>query len=403
MLCDDMPNPFRGGTIRPYHLMRILSEDYGYEITLISFIDRHADPRRYSEDIASYCRVITPDQIDTRMSLLRAFLFTLKNCLSSRNILSDHFSRFDSLYSPRMDAIIQGELRNGKYDAIYARGLVAHYVVNSELPKIVEASDAVSFGYLQEYRNEKNPFRRLIPMLMYLKARDRERTYFPRFDYCIAVTELDKEILEQNARLSNVILNPNGTDISYFSPMNLEEEYPSLVYVGAMSTPKNVNTVLNFCSNIYPAISDGVPGVKLYIVGGDPHPAVSRLSSPSITVTGFVDDVRPYLAKCSVFIVPMTEGTGIKNKVLEAMAMAKPVVTTPVGILGIDAKKDEEVVVVNGHREFADAVIGLLRDAEMRTRIGNNARKLVERRYSWERTASAINGCFEELRRRDSF
>lgn len=402
MLCDDMPNPFRGGAIRAYHLVKTLSKDYGYDITLISFVDKHADPRRYSQDLTAYCRVITPIQIDNKMSLPRALLYTLKNCLSFRNILSDHTSRFDSFYSPRMDAIIQEELRSGKYDAIYAQGLVAHYVVNSGLPKIVEPLDAVSYSWQQSYRKQKNPFRRLIHMLMYRKAIDRERTYFPRFDYCVVVTEFDKQILVQNARLSNVLVIPMGTDVSFFAPMSLKEEFPSLVYVGAMNTPKNANTILDFCNNVFPAISDSVRGVKLYVVGGDPSPDVIRLGGPSIVVTGFVDDVRPYLAKCSVFIVPMTEGTGIKSKVLEAMAMAKPVVTTPVGILGIDARNGEEVAVVEGRAEFADMVVKLLRDTGMRSRMGNNARKLIEREYSWEHTAAAICRCYEELIRKAS-
>lgn len=401
MLCDDMPNPFRGGAIRAYHLMKNLSRDYGYEITLASFVDKHADPRRYNHDLAAYSRVIPPVIIDNGMSLPRTFLYTLKNCLSFQNILSDHISRFDSLYSPRMNAIIQEELRSGMYDAIYAQGLVAHYVTSSRLPKIVEPLDAVAFSYKQEYQNATNPFRRFTLMFMYLKARDRERAYYPRFDYCVAVTELDRQLLQQNATLSNVIVVPNGTDVSYFTPMNLEEEYPSLVYVGAMNTPKNTNTILDFCSNTFPAIRESVPDVKLYIVGGSPPPEVVALGSPSITVTGFVDDVRPYIARCSVFIVPMTEGTGIKNKVLEAMAMAKSVATTPVGILGIDAQNGEEAAIVDGH-EFAGTVVRLLRDAGMRTRIGNNARNLIERKYSWEHTAATINKCYEELIERAS-
>jgi glycosyltransferase involved in cell wall biosynthesis len=169
-----------------------------------------------------------------------------------------------------------------------------------------------------------------------------------------------------------------------------------------MNAPKNANTVFGSCSSGFPAISESVRGVKLYVVGGDPSPDVIRLSSPSIVVTGFVDSVRPYLAKCGVFIVPMTEGTGIKSKVLEAMAMSKPVVTTPLGILGIDARNGEEVAVADGSAEFADMVNKLLRDTGMRSRMGNNARKPIEREYSWEHAAAAICRCYEELIRKAS-
>jgi hypothetical protein len=128
-----------------------------------------------------------------------------------------------------MDATTQEELRSGENDAIYVQGLVAHYVVNSGLPKIVEPLDAVSFNWQQRYRKEKNPFRGLIPMLVYLRAINRERTYFPRFDYCVVVTELDAQILEQNTILSNALVIPMGIEVSFFAPMSLSEKSPSLL------------------------------------------------------------------------------------------------------------------------------------------------------------------------------
>jgi glycosyltransferase involved in cell wall biosynthesis len=142
-----------------------------------------------------------------------------------------------------------------------------------------------------------------------------------------------------------------------------------------------------------------VPGLKFYIVGRQPPKKIKELSSdPSIVVTGAVDDVRSYFSIADVFVNPIViDDGGIKSKVLEAMAMGKAVVSTPLGVRDIGITDNENVIIAKNDREFAEKVVELLRDENERRRIGRNARKFVEENYSWEKQSKILYNVFKEL------
>jgi len=398
MLCHGLPGPHRGDIIRPYYLARILSDDYGYRITVVHFGEQGLNEAQYKSDLSDYCQVISPAEIYTGRSLLhRASQFS-KSVLSRHNMLRRNPSFLDYYYDPRMASAVEDLLLHGGFDAIYSQGGMAQYVVDSAIPKIVDPSDAVSCGCYREYVDEKRLLRKALLLSEYLLASRRERRYYGRFGFCTVVTDRDKILLESMAGLANVRTIPNGTDISYFTPMTIEEDYPSLMFLGIMSGGKNIRSVLRFYTQIYPLIRKEFPNLRFYIVGSDPPSEISRLSrDKSVIVTGFVQDVRPYIGKASVVVVPIFEGTGIKNKVLQPMAMSKPVVTTSIGALGIESVSGKEMLVADTDSEFAASVLQLLGDTHMRERMGLNARELILAKYSWANTSAMFHSCFTEL------
>ena len=170
-----------------------------------------------------------------------------------------------------------------------------------------------------------------------------------------------------------------------------------VVFVGAMAYAPNVAAMRYFTDEVLPIVRRTRPGARLTIVGRDPAPVVRAMASEGVDVTGEVDDVRPYLARAAVFVAPMVSGSGIKNKVLEAMAMGRPVVATPLAIEGLPLRHGENVLVADGAAGLADAIHRLLADPGEAARIGGGGRALVERIYTWDACATRYERLYQEL------
>jgi sugar transferase (PEP-CTERM/EpsH1 system associated) len=181
----------------------------------------------------------------------------------------------------------------------------------------------------------------------------------------------------------------NGVDLLHFSPRKVEaskQKTPTLVFTGVMDYWPNIDGVCWFVDSVLTRVKRSIPDVRLLIVGSRPTAAVRRLAGdPVVTVTGFVDDVRDYIASASVCIAPLRVARGVQNKVLEAMAMGKAVVTTAQAHEGLRAMPDRDLVVADDAAAFADAIVALLRDPGRCERIGRQARRCVEENYDWDR------------------
>ena len=192
----------------------------------------------------------------------------------------------------------------------------------------------------------------------------------------------------------------NGVDHEYFSPHAIApEQYrpmrvasPQLVFVGVLDYFPNLNGLQWFCSQVLPGLRQRFPAIGLDIVGRNPtHECVELGKLPGVRLVGQVDDVRPYILAADIAIAPLRIARGIQNKVLEAMAMGRPVVASPQAFEGIDARPGEDVVVAGAADAFADAVVALLRDPGRAARIGRSARACVERRYRWESNLAVLD------------
>jgi sugar transferase (PEP-CTERM/EpsH1 system associated) len=396
-LWHDLPSPYTGSSLPLFNLLRYLAQKHN--ITLLSFREMTQESR-YTHDLNQYCELIEPIGITVPTSLAKQILYTARNTLSPQNLLSKNPSLFNFYYSAKMQARIRDLLSTREFDLIYASGVMAHYVQAVHLPKVVHSYDCMTEMYRQKYLSMRNRVAELFWWLQYLRMKRYEGNTFRKFDACIVVSTREQKTVQTYFPDVNAVVVPNGVDSQFFTPVYEGEEWPALLFVGTMNYQPNVDAVLYFCSHIYERIKKDVSEARLYIVGRDPPKEVCRLSSDkSIIVTGYVEDVRPYLSRASVVVAPFVSGTtGIKAKVLEAMAMAKPVVSTSMGIQGIDVSPNENVLVAGEPEEFARQVIELLNNAQLRQRIGSNGRKLVVTTYSWEKTAERLEEVFKESR-----
>jgi polysaccharide biosynthesis protein PslH len=241
---------------------------------------------------------------------------------------------------------------------------------------------------------ETNPVKRALFEIEWRKLRAAEAAACRDADLTIAVSEDDRARLEEIAPGIRAAAIPTGVDTTYFSPNGYHEVPSRLVFSGSMDWHPNEDAVLHFADTILPRIRAEVPDVSFTVVGRNPTARVRALAEqPGIFITGTVDDVRPSIAQGSVYVVPLRAGGGTRLKIFEALAMAKPVVSTTVGAEGLDLRNGHQFVAADDPATFADEVIGLLRDPARRLAIGRAGRDLVEACYSWPTVARR----FEEL------
>jgi glycosyltransferase involved in cell wall biosynthesis len=224
-----------------------------------------------------------------------------------------------------------------------------------------------------------------------------ERDALSRFDLTLAVSDADRETFQRlypDALKAPLQVIQTGVDTRYFAPdESMPRRAAHLVFSGSMDWLPNEDAVTYFCREILPQIRMDEPETTFTIVGRAPTPAVTRLAAtPGVTVTGRVDDVRPYLREAAVYVVPLRIGGGTRLKIFEAMAMAKAVVSTTVGAEGLPVDDGVHLLLADEPQVFARSVVRLLRRLDRRRALEAAARQLVVDRYDW----SAVAGELEE-------
>ena len=241
---------------------------------------------------------------------------------------------------------------------------------------------------------EQRPARRALLEIEWRKVRQAERAACARADLTIAVSEEDRRELQRLSPGSRMAAIPTGVDTTFFRPNGQRAAGNRLVFTGSMDWYPNEDAMLYFGSAILPRIRSYIPDVSVTIVGRNPSPHLREAAQQmGMTVTGTVEDVRPYMSEAAVYVVPLRAGGGTRLKIFEALAMGMPVVSTTVGAEGLALTQGRDVCLADDPDEFAGAVIGLLDDAPRRQAIGDAGRLLVETRYSWDQVAADFHKC----------
>jgi len=243
-------------------------------------------------------------------------------------------------------------------------------------------------------KTETNIIKKLYASLELSKILNFENKMWKAFDSYFVCSDIDKEAMEKRCRTKNIKVIPNGVDINEFYPQLEVPLKPfSLIYTGQINWHPNEDALIFFLKEIYPLIKNKVPEVNFWIVGKGPTEIIKRFAEQdkSITVTGFVDDVRPYMLQSQVFVVPLRIGSGTRLKILEAMAMGKAVVSTTIGCEGLAVKDEENILVADKPDVFAEKVVTLLQNTERTKALESAGRCVVEKEYSWDAIEEKIN------------
>jgi sugar transferase (PEP-CTERM/EpsH1 system associated) len=279
-------------------------------------------------------------------------------------------------YSKEISDII----RNTEFDlALIDCSSMASYVADVKKPRIIDYID-VDYDKWRMYSEIAHIPKSLIYHREYIKLKEFEESINLQFDHSIVVSENEKNLLPKK---SNVTVMPNGIDFQKFPPA---EEYVknSIVFCGAMNYFANVDGVLYFHEQILPLIRNKVPDVQFTIAGMCPVKKIRKLASKDVIVTGYVPDIRSYVAHAAVCVVPLRIAKGIQNKVLEAMAMEVPMVATTAANRGIGARDKKEILLADSPADFARATLALLMNVGLRKEIATNAKQFVLKNFSWE-------------------
>ena len=232
----------------------------------------------------------------------------------------------------------------------------------------------------------------------YKKVKSEEIKTFNKYDVVFATSERDKEIIKSHANETKHYVIPNGVDTSFFSPNHdVKPEPYNIVFTGAMSYLPNQDGILFFLEKVFPFIKKEVPEAKIYVVGSKPPDRLKKYASDDVIITGFVDDVRPYIDKSSVFVVPLNMGSGTRLKVVEAMSMKKPIVSTSIGCEGIEVEDGTNIIIRDEPEEFANAVIELMNNEKLSQKLVRNGFDLVKSKYDWSVICEGIDKAFKEL------
>lgn len=381
-LCQTLPFPPDGGVnIRSYHLLRLLAQEY--EVTALCFYRRAARP--------------TPADVTASLEGLRKLAdveaYPIPQEHNRARWLWDHvrsvmtgrpytvFTYASSDVERRLDDL----LANRQFDLVHIDSLdLAHYVpMVDDLPIVCDHHNVESSLLERRAAVQTSRVKRWYMGLQAELTRKEEHRSIGKFALNITCSELDAESLRGMVPSARVETIPNGVDTHTFGPSSGELER-DIVFVGGYTWFPNRDGMEWFADAILPHIRERLPAVSTTWVGRMPPDVGDRFAAQGVEVTGYVDDIRPYVTGAACFIVPLRVGGGTRLKVVDAWAMGKAVVSTTVGAEGLEAVDGDNVLLRDEPQAFADAVVEVLEDRELRTRMERAARSTAERVYDWE-------------------
>ena len=215
----------------------------------------------------------------------------------------------------------------------------------------------------------------------YKRLKRYEHDIFNDFDIKTIISIPDRIHIDHPNK-DEILIVPNGVDHEYYTPRECEKKY-DIVFTGNMAYAPNVNAVEYLAYQIMPIVWEKLPDAKLYIAGATPDPRVKKVASDRIIISGWIDDMRDAYAQSKIFIAPMRIGTGLQNKLLEAMSMRLPCITTTLANNSLHAEENKEILVGNNEQELAQHIITLLTDKEKADTLAQNGYDFVHRVYDW--------------------
>lgn len=387
-VCHRFPfPPKRGGKIRPFNMIRHFTGQ-GHEVTVCS-LSRSATEANEGTGIAGHCKhfemASVKNPIQTLRMLVRLPLLTP--------------SSMGYFYSPDLQRRVDALLASEKFDLIFVHcSSVAQYVEDVQgIPKILDFGDMDSQKWL-EYANYKPFPLSLGYRLEGTKMEMAEKRLAKKFDLCTATTRAEWDTLQSYGAAPATDWFPNGVDAGFFKPDGEAYDPDTLSFIGRMDYYPNQECMFDFCRNTLPLIQARRPTAKLLIVGADPSPAVRQLAElPGVTVTGSVPDVRPYILRSAAMVAPLNIARGTQNKILEAMAMGVPVVTSPAGAGGVDAEDGVHFLVGDRPAAYADACLRLMQDAGERARFSTAGRERMLTNHDWQASMRRLDTIVERV------
>ncbi|GAK51419.1 glycosyl transferase, group 1 [Candidatus Moduliflexus flocculans] len=405
-ITEKFPYPLdSGGRIRTFHILKGLSQEH--RITLITTIEQETQ-RQYLPDLQKICRDVTVITVknETSVQLGKKIL---------RNILSPIPIVVERHYQPEVAATVSRLLQSGdsSFDVVHFDHLDASIYANCLPPgmlTVLDEHNIVSNQIMTSAEVERNLLKRLYMQFQAQKTLRYEPDVCRKMTCCFVCSDTDKGYLMNIAKEAHVVTIPNGVDVEYFSDaswrrqasIKLPPAPQAMIFVGTLDYGPGATATRYFCHRILPLIHAQIPEATFLAVGQNPPQYLRDLANQDarILVTGRVDDIRPYVDRAKVFVVPLRSGSGTRLKILDAMAMSIPVVSTTIGAEGLNIRSGENILIADTPEDFSAAVLKLLQDDSFAASIKQNAFRFVRETYSWNTIWRDLLHAYQELKTR---
>jgi glycosyltransferase involved in cell wall biosynthesis len=396
--------PDAGPKVKTWHVLRFLAGQ-GHSVTLVSFVRPEEEP--HLPALADVCADV--HAVPIRRSRMADAGYMVRSYLTGRPFLVER----DDL-RPMQEAVNRLVVERD-FDFIHADQLtMVQFALRAaglplkKKPKVIFDAHNAVWSIVERMRENARWFLKPILGVETRRVKRYEGDLLKTVDHVLAVTDIDRAGLEAalnfskvkpGDRLAPISTVPIAVDTRQLKPIQRPPASKTIVTLGTLHYPPNADGIRWFFNEVFPLVQKRVPDAKLTIIGKNPPQDFLEFASRHagrVTVTGYVPELPPYLAESAIIVVPVRAGGGMRVRILEAFAYAMPVVTTTIGLEGIQAELERDVFVADTAEDFARRAADLLENTAMQEKLSSNGRKLAETKYDWQVVLSAMKKIYEQ-------
>ncbi|MCX6271391.1 MAG: glycosyltransferase [Bacteroidetes bacterium] len=376
MLVSRVPYPLeKGDKLRAFHQLRILSRSHEMHLFCLNDSDLHPDA---IDKLQLYCKSIHIHNLSPGNIVWNV----------TRSLFNGLPFQAGYFYDKRAAKKINKLVEDIRPDHIYCQLVrMAEYVKHLEIRKTLDYQDVFSKGL--ERRMLQAPwFSRPVFRSEYKRMLKYEKAVFDRFDNKTIISLPDRDLIPHPGN-NNITVIGNGVNHDYFQPQSINPVY-DILFTGNMGYPPNIDSALYLIREILPLVHKTRPETTVLIAGANPHPKVKALASDKVQIGGWVRDMRDCYSQAKVFVAPMRIGTGLQNKLLEAMCMELPCITSSLVNNALEARENEEILIGNSTEDYAEKIISVLQFPDRYRSMGKNCSRFVRTRFDWEKCTKKL-------------
>jgi len=381
VLLSRVPYPIeKGDKLRAFHQIRCLSKNNEIILVALNESKVHPEALQILKAFCSEIHILPIGKLGMVWNVLKAFL-------NQKPLQVGYFYR--SSVQKQIDTIVS----KTKPDHIYCQLIrVSEYIKNNKTPKTLDYQDTLSVG-VKRRAETSSPFLKMLFMMEYKRLLRYEHDIFDKFKNTTIISIPDRDLIPHPLR-NQITVIPNGVESEYFYAVT-KPKTCEIAITGNMGYPPNIDAAKFLAEEILPLVLKVFPETKVMLAGATPHAKVLALQSGHVTVTGWMNDIRDSYSASRIFIAPMRIGCGLQNKLLEAMAMGLPCITSELANKALGAKPNYEILVGVTADEYAKHIIKLLQDVAFAETLAQNGYAFVQKTFSWENSAQQLEKLFK--------
>ncbi|HMQ68564.1 MAG TPA: glycosyltransferase [Ignavibacteria bacterium] len=380
----DFPFPPSGGSIsRDYNLIKQLSKHH--ELHWINRTIRGKIKKEYKDEMKKYFKemnIVEWDYSQNPAGLLKSMITKTPYIIK----------RFES---DQMKDLVSKKISENKFDLIFCDHIYLSQYISDTIPgniPVIPNNEDCGFTYYKRMTENSGFTRSVYARSQWKKLLEYEIEVLKKYKVYITTSEKEKELISEYYNEAEIGVIENGVDTGFFSPKLRDDPVPNIVFTAWFKYYPNVKAAIDFTNNVFPEIRKKIPGIKFYIVGKEPPPVVKKLeNTEGVTVTGYVNDIRDYLKNADAAVIPLQIGGGTRLKILEAMSMKIPVVSTPLGAEGLEVEDGTNILIAQNDEDFVNKVVNVINDKQLSGKLSENGRELMLEKYDWEISGNKLN------------